>query len=183
RDGIINPAQKDKHSILRTDVDRIGENPSTSMTSNVTETNRKTNVTVNETNQERNVPNKFTADKIKALVAKNVADFFKNSNTKNENTSGTQSSNTKWKTVSRKKKVNRAKFITSSGPKSTTRPAKFSGALKKMWLYVGRIAGKDVPVESIREYLTEINGYEEIEIKSLESKGRNTSFSIGVLSN
>ncbi|KAK9871856.1 hypothetical protein WA026_015102 [Henosepilachna vigintioctopunctata] len=116
--------------------------------------------------------------------AKNVADFFKNSDTENKNTSRTQSSNTEWKTVSRRKTiVNRAKFITSSGPKTSTRTAKFSGALKKRWLYVGRIAGKDVPVESIREYLTEINGYEEIEIKKLESKGRNSSFSIGVLSN
>ncbi|XP_045482776.1 uncharacterized protein LOC123686587 [Harmonia axyridis] len=40
------------------------------------------------------------------------------------------------------------------------------------WLYVGRIAGKDVPVESVREYLTEINGYEEIKIKKLETKGQ-----------
>ncbi|KAK9880863.1 hypothetical protein WA026_013189 [Henosepilachna vigintioctopunctata] len=103
--------------------------------------------------------------------AKNVADFFKNSDTENKNTSRTQSSNTEWKTVSRKKTiVNRAKFITSSGPKTSTRTAKFSGALKKKWLYVGRIAGKDVPVESIREYLTEINGYEEIEIKNLRVK-------------
>lgn len=175
RDEAKDPAQQDKHSILRTDVNGIAENPSTSKSSNVT---------VKETNQETNDTNKHSQDKSKALVAKNVADFFKNSETKNENTPRIVSPNIEWKTVSRKKtNVNRAKFITSSGPKSTTRTAKFSGALKKKWLYVGRIAGKDVPVESIREYLTEINGYEEIEIKKLESKGKNSSFSIGVLSN
>ncbi|KAK9892558.1 hypothetical protein WA026_020543 [Henosepilachna vigintioctopunctata] len=93
----------------------------------------------------------------------NVADFFKNSDSKNDNPSGTQSLNTEWKTLSRKKtNVNRAKFITSSGPKPTNRTAKFSGASKKMCLYEGGIAGKDVPVESLREYLTEMNGYVEI---------------------
>ncbi|KAK9891229.1 hypothetical protein WA026_013544 [Henosepilachna vigintioctopunctata] len=84
-DGTKNPVQKDEHSILRTDVDEIAENPSTSMSSNVT---------VNETNQETNLTIKLTADKSKAIVAKNGADFFKNSDAKNENTSVTQSSNT-----------------------------------------------------------------------------------------
>ncbi|KAK9892767.1 hypothetical protein WA026_021957 [Henosepilachna vigintioctopunctata] len=88
---------KDKNSILRTDVDGIAENLSTSMSSNVT---------VNETNQETNVTNKLTVDKSKALVAKNVADFFKNSDTKNENTSGTQSSNTEVTLYLEKKNVN-----------------------------------------------------------------------------
>lgn len=34
----------------------------------------------------------------------------------------------------------------------------------------------------INEYLTEIEGHKEIEIKKLESKGRNSSFSVGVFS-
>jgi hypothetical protein len=63
-----------------------------------------------------------------------------------------------------------------AAPKSST----ILGALRRKWLYVGRIIGNEVSENDVKDYLQNIDCHDEIIIKKLTTKGHNSAFSIGV---
>jgi hypothetical protein len=63
-----------------------------------------------------------------------------------------------------------------AAPKSST----ILGALRRKWLYVGRIIGNEVAENDVKDYLQNIDCHDEIIIKKLTTKGHNSAFSIGV---
>lgn len=54
------------------------------------------------------------------------------------------------------------------------------GAIKRNWIYVGKIAGKEVTEENIAEFLKDVNKTRDIVVKKLNTKGQNSAFSIGI---
>lgn len=91
--------------------------------------------------------------------------------------------NREWKEVSSKHntKANRNKAIPKYGTgKNAPFSNKISGAIRRKWIYVGHLAGKDVSVEDIKEYLQHKENQDKFIIKKLETKGSNSAFSIGV---
>jgi hypothetical protein len=96
----------------------------------------------------------------------------------------------KWETVKsrRRNAVNRNNQDTKNekptvlygtgkaAPKSST----ILGALRRKWLYVGRIIGNEVSENDVKDYLQNIDCHDEIIIKKLTTKGHNSAFSIGV---
>lgn len=101
--------------------------------------------------------------------------------TKNDETTMSQEkreylSQNEWTEVkNRRKKSLRSKGIICKGTTSS-----FSGVPQKRWIYVGRIAGKDVEERLIKEYVIAGLGSDLVEVKKLVSKGSNSSFSVGV---
>lgn len=83
-----------------------------------------------------------------------------------------------WQTVSRKSRLKKSNEIICTGIKKTT-TSLISGAPKKRWVYVGRIAGRDISDELVKQYIGE-SIEQNIEVKKLETKGNNSAFSIGV---
>lgn len=51
---------------------------------------------------------------------------------------------------------------------------------KQKWIHVGRVQGKDITEKQIKNYLVEIDGGEEVEVKKLKTQGTNSAFSVGV---
>lgn len=81
-----------------------------------------------------------------------------------------------WTEVkNRRTKSLRPKGIICKGTTSS-----FSGVPQKRWIYVGRIAGKDVEEGVIEKYVRAGLGSDLVEVKKLVSKGSNSSFSVGV---
>lgn len=58
--------------------------------------------------------------------------------------------------------------------------AKIKGAIRRKWLYVGKVAGKDVAEADIKHFLSNLNGHELVEVKKLPTRGTNSAFSIGI---
>nr|CAH7760551.1 unnamed protein product [Callosobruchus chinensis] len=60
---------------------------------------------------------------------------------------------------------------------------KICGTIRRKWIYVGRITGRDVTEEDVRDYLKDletINGYKDIVVTKLNTHGSNSAFCIGV---
>nr|CAH7722974.1 unnamed protein product [Callosobruchus chinensis]CAH7757280.1 unnamed protein product [Callosobruchus chinensis] len=60
---------------------------------------------------------------------------------------------------------------------------KICGKIRRKWIYVGRITGRDVTEEDVRDYLKDletINGYKDIVVTKLNTHGSNSAFCIGV---
>ncbi|XP_044747620.1 uncharacterized protein LOC123308825 isoform X1 [Coccinella septempunctata] len=101
---------------------------------------------------------------------------------------------TKWTTVTRRerktKKSSESESTRNTVHRKTRRSIlctgdnklddKIKGAIRRKWIYVGRIAGSDVTAQDVRNFLSNLPGYETIEINKLTTKGTNSAFSIGV---
>lgn len=125
----------------------------------------------------------------------------KASNTENMNSNaefGNQVDETRWTTVTNKKKnhltlSNQHQDKNETTEKSSKNKTKRStlctgtintntnikGAIRRKWIYVGRIAG-DVSEVDVQNFLSNLHGNQMIEVKKLPTKGPNSSFSIGV---
>lgn len=93
----------------------------------------------------------------------------------------------KWKRVTYQKRKIRPSNptkskneIVCSGSKTNDQPNTISGATKRKWLYVGRIAGKDVKEEDVEQFLRNTDGLGDIIVKKLDTKGSNSAFSVGL---
>lgn len=89
----------------------------------------------------------------------------------------------KWTTVLHNKKKpgnisNKNPDIICKGKQSTSGIIK--GATRRKWIYVGKIAGKEVSEEDIINYMGKIDEHENILVKKLDTKGQNSAFSIGL---
>lgn len=92
----------------------------------------------------------------------------------------TQQDNNEWVKISRnKKKIKTKSNIICTGVNKTSNSL-IKGAMKRKWIYVGRIQGKDTSEQSIKDYLCDIINNEEIEVKKLNTQGKNSAFSVGV---
>lgn len=87
-----------------------------------------------------------------------------------------------WKTVLAKPRAKKLKTmnIISRGSKQMRLDSKIKGAVRRKWIYVGRIYGSDVAAEDIKEFLVGINIGDRLEVKKLNTKAVNSSFSVGV---
>lgn len=66
-----------------------------------------------------------------------------------------------------------------SGQKLT----KICGAVRRRWIYVGRVSGRDVTVEDVREHLMDLKdleGFGDIVVTKLRTRGNNSAFSVGL---
>lgn len=90
--------------------------------------------------------------------------------------------NGKWSDVVRKKRTNRERNMKKVcfGTKATGQDVTIQGAIRRQWIYVGRIAGKQVSEHEIKNYLKEVPGNELIIVKKLNTLGQNSAFSIGL---
>ncbi|KAK9880082.1 hypothetical protein WA026_008598 [Henosepilachna vigintioctopunctata] len=88
----------------------------------------------------------------------------------------TQNSSDTWVNVSRKKAPNDKVNMTCTGIKYKTDNTVFRAATSRKWFYIGKIAGKEMADDTIRDYLKEINRYESINIRKFETKGQNSVF-------
>ncbi|XP_044756113.1 uncharacterized protein LOC123314807 [Coccinella septempunctata] len=102
-----------------------------------------------------------------------------------ENNQSNQSENEvgngkQWTTIVRRRRSSNSKqSIICTGSSVQSENGKIKGAIRKKWLYVGRLFGKDISPEDLREYIgeTEENS---VDIRKLETKGPNSAFSVGV---
>lgn len=121
-----------------------------------------------------------------------------NINNKNEDYENNEKENEQlWTTVVRKKnkeetrmslvgkqypsdnfKSKQRNMITCTGTPNMN--AKVKGAIRKKWMYVGRIAGANVSEMDVLDYLADSKVGEKVEVKKLPTKGENSAFSIGV---
>lgn len=70
--------------------------------------------------------------------------------------------------------------LVCNGSKTNNQENTISGATKRKWLYVGRIAGKDVKEEDVEKFLKNTDGLGDIIVKKLDTKGSNSAFSVGL---
>lgn len=64
-----------------------------------------------------------------------------------------------------------------NAPKSGNTPI-ITGAPRKQWLYLGKIAG-NISEEAVSEYLSNVETTDKIIVKKLNTVGSNSAFSIG----
>lgn len=107
------------------------------------------------------------------------------SNSNNENSEMRVDANintdSEWSTVTRKKpNTKKANKKICYGNKTTDQNTTIQGAIRRRWMYVGRISGKDVTEQDISAFLKDVEGHEQIVIKKLNTIGQNSSFSIGL---
>ncbi|KAJ3661575.1 hypothetical protein Zmor_005966 [Zophobas morio] len=57
---------------------------------------------------------------------------------------------------------------------------KILGATRKKWYYVGRIQGTNITVDDIKNYIADVNGHEDVEVKKLNTQGKNSTFCLGL---
>ncbi|KAJ3660009.1 hypothetical protein Zmor_011667 [Zophobas morio] len=57
---------------------------------------------------------------------------------------------------------------------------KILGATRKKWYYVGRIQGTNITVDDIKNYIADVNGHEDVEVKKLNTQGKNSAFCLGL---
>lgn len=91
-----------------------------------------------------------------------------------ENQSKLEPSESEWKTQNKKKA---RKQIIATG---ASKDSKFSGAIRRQWIYVGGISGTEVSEQTIKEFLEEVPDSQNIEVKKLPTKGKNSAFSVGI---
>lgn len=84
-----------------------------------------------------------------------------------------------WIEVQRKRTRRQKPSIICTGQVNNE---KIHGAVKKKWLYVGRIAGTEVTETDLKEFIFATVKEESITIKKLPTKGSNSSFSVGTQS-
>lgn len=103
---------------------------------------------------------------------------------------GTDDADGQWRTVSGTKMGSRTKLaksgtqnarvVTFGTAKMQDRASKIVGAVRRRWIYVGKIRGLDVAVEDVKHYMGDDAAGNLIEVKKLDCKGQNSAFSIGV---
>lgn len=86
-----------------------------------------------------------------------------------------------WMSARKGKNKNMNRNI-CTGTKEIDKDIGFRRAPKKQWIYVGKIAGKEVTAETMIKYLKQSNDKYEFDVKKLNTKGNNSAFSIGVAS-
>lgn len=91
-----------------------------------------------------------------------------------------QKNDTDWTTVVKKKRMGQKSGLICTGTKQVTAQSKIKGALRRKWLYVGRISGNEIIEKDIMDFLQNSTGSNEFEVKKLPTKGSNSAFSIGV---
>lgn len=77
----------------------------------------------------------------------------------------------------------KSKFDTKYATGDSGKSNKISGAVRRKWVYVGRVAGKDVSAEDIKEYMQDLSnemGFADITVTKLNTQGSNSAFSIGL---
>lgn len=58
--------------------------------------------------------------------------------------------------------------------------AKVRGAIRRKWIYVGRISGANISEDDIKDYMADLQAGGGIEVRKLPTKGENSAFSIGI---
>lgn len=99
-------------------------------------------------------------------------------NNKNKDITTPEQINSGWKTVIKKRKLQNKDKIICTGSNNN---CGITGALRKKWMYVGKIAGI-VKEEDIIDYLGKMEVKDGIEVRKLDTKGSNSAFSVGVAS-
>lgn len=87
-----------------------------------------------------------------------------------------------WTTVERRK-VNKNPKSTKKpcyGTKTTDENMTIRGAIRRQWIYVGKIAGKHVTEEDVKKFLKESKINEQVSVKKLNCLGPNSAFSVGL---
>ncbi|XP_044754439.1 uncharacterized protein LOC123313565 [Coccinella septempunctata] len=89
---------------------------------------------------------------------------------------------TEWTTVEKKRRkpavINKKKVC--FGTKTDSSESLIQGAIRRKWIYVGRIAGKEVTEQDMLSFLDCIEGSDLIIVKKLNTIGQNSAFSIGL---
>ncbi|KAJ3665669.1 hypothetical protein Zmor_001156 [Zophobas morio] len=133
-------------------------------------------------------PGNFTAIYSSAVVPENNIIVNKNSTFEDRQTKiDVSEENLKWKTVesrssnsnnTRKGGISRGKSLYGTGKLSSS--SNIQGAIRRKWIYVGHISGNTASVQDIADHISEFAEIKNIEIKKLQTKGKNSAFSIGV---
>lgn len=97
-----------------------------------------------------------------------------------ENSSSASNVEQQCSTVVKRKSIKYKKAIICTGSKTVNESSKVKGALKRKWLYVGRICGLEVTEADITDFLENHTGNNDFQVKKLTTKGNNSAFSIGV---
>lgn len=66
------------------------------------------------------------------------------------------------------------------GTKTTNQNYPIQGAVRRRWIYVGKIAGKQVTEVDIKDFLKDVDGNDQIMVKKLNTLGQNSAFRIGL---
>lgn len=85
-----------------------------------------------------------------------------------------------WITVRNKKRQSRNTKVCFGTKENSADNSTIKGAIRRRWMYVGKIAGKEISEKDILTFLKDIEGKENIIIKKLNTLGQNSSFSIGL---
>lgn len=128
------------------------------------------------------------------------ANINKDNGTNDNNTQEKNANDNSWTTVVNKRNNDKSNFVkTTKRPQSISKnisekksrtttfctgdvdpSSKIKGAVRKKWIYVGRIKGDDVHAEDIKQYISKLPNHDTIEVKKLPTRGTNSAFSIGI---
>ncbi|KAK9877337.1 hypothetical protein WA026_017731 [Henosepilachna vigintioctopunctata] len=96
---------------------------------------------------------------------------------------GMQNKQEDWSVVTSKKNKNsnRKKVqLVCTGLEAKSADLSIQGAVRRKWLYIGKVAGNGVAEEDILNYLKESLGNHSFVVKKLTTKGYNSAFSVGI---
>ncbi|KAK9880575.1 hypothetical protein WA026_011816 [Henosepilachna vigintioctopunctata] len=96
---------------------------------------------------------------------------------------GMQNKQEDWSVVTSKKNKNsnRKKVqLVCTGLEAKSANLSIQGAVRRKWLYIGKVAGNGVAEEDILNYLKESLGNHSFVVKKLTTKGYNSAFSVGI---
>lgn len=87
-----------------------------------------------------------------------------------------------WITVEKKKgnRQSRTNKKVCYGTNMDSTDNAIKGAIRRRWMYVGKIAGKNISEQDVHSFLKNIEGNELITVKKLNTLGQNSAFSIGL---
>lgn len=85
-----------------------------------------------------------------------------------------------WTKVRGRKTRERKTVQKIYGTKTNDQNTTIQGAIRRRWIYVGKIAGRDVSEKDIASYLESLNESEQFIVKKQKTIGQNSSFCIGV---
>lgn len=78
------------------------------------------------------------------------------------------------------RKIPDTKFAIGNNSKQV---GKITGAIRRKWIYVGRILGSEVSEDDIKDYLSDLKNcdkFEHISVEKLKTLGKNSAFCIGL---
>ncbi|KAK9876173.1 hypothetical protein WA026_011290 [Henosepilachna vigintioctopunctata] len=87
-----------------------------------------------------------------------------------------------WTKVQKKKseKQKQKSNLLCMGSRQFNPESKIRGALRRKWLYVGKIYGSNVTENDMKEFLRNMTNTNNFEVKKLPTQGNNYAFSIGI---